>query len=303
MNPIGGSEILYNNLIKYTGQDWKTSVNLISSFTDPKFVDNSKINVVWQHLYTDQGAVQGMSFSEFTNKIKYWIYVSNWQLDSFKEKFQIDNLNNRVIKNAIDPIEFKEKPSNKIRLIYTSMPDRGLEILLNALKIINRKDIELIVYSSTIIYGKGYSESRRGLYDHLFNQCKTTPNILYKGYGMNQAVRKALQTAHILAYPSIYPETSCLAAIEAGAAGCKIVTTDYGALVETCNGWAKHVPYTKNYNELTENYAYELNKTIEDYWNQSSNIVDQSKWFNDYYSWQNRKLEWQQFFNSIINLK
>jgi UDP-glucose:(glucosyl)LPS alpha-1,2-glucosyltransferase len=299
MTPIGGSEILWNNLIKYTGVDWMSKINLISSLTDPINLDPNRRNVVWQHLYIDQGGVQGMRYREFTDYVQNYVYVSNWQLDEFKKEFGVDVYNNIVIKNAIDPIEFLEKPKDKIRLIYTSMPDRGLEILLEAWKILNRKDIELIVYSSNIIYGKAYSDFRRGMYDKLFTACKTTSNIHYKGFGINQAVRKALQTSHILAYPSIYPETSCLAAIEAGAAGCKIVTTDYGALPETCNNWATHVPYSTNVKELAEHYAYELNSAIDNYWENSNNIKEQSDWFNTYYSWHNRAIEWKDFFKKL----
>ena len=299
MTPKGGSEILHDNLIKYTGRSWESRINLISSFTDPRFLDPNRINVVWQHLYTDQGAAQGMAYRQFTDHVEHYVYVSNWQLDQFKKDFGVDNLSNFVIKNAIEPIEFKEKPSDKIRLIYTSMPDRGLEVLLKSWKILNRTDIELHIYSSNIIYGKGYSNSRAGKYDHLFHQCKNTPGIIYKGFAMNQAVRKALQSSHILAYPSIYPETSCLAAIEAGAAGCKIVTTDFGALPETCNGWAEHVPYSENIDQLAESYAETLNKSIDNYSTNSYNIQEQSRWFNDYYSWTNRSQEWVNFFNNI----
>jgi glycosyltransferase involved in cell wall biosynthesis len=299
MKPIGGSELLYNNLIKYVGTDWKNSINLISSFTHPNFLDSNRINVIWQHLYIDQGAAQGMAYPQFTENVDYFVYVSDWQKQEFDRHFGISHLNNRVIKNAIEPIEFLEKPKDKIRLIYTSMPDRGLEILLEAWRIMNRSDIELIVYSSNIIYGKGYSDSRKGLYDKLFNLCKSTPNIHYKGFAMNKAVRKALQSAHILAYPSIYPETSCLAAIEAGAAGCKIITTDYGALPETCNGWAVQVPYTDNFQDLAENYANTLNNCIDNYVLESKNISEQSHWFNSTYSWIRRSEEWSQFFNNI----
>lgn len=299
MRPIGGTEILHNNLIKYVGTDWNQQVNLILSFTDPRVIDPNRINVLWQHLYTDQGAAQGMLYPEFTAQVDHFVYVSNWQLEEFNKHFNTGHLTNHVIKNAIDPIEFKEKPKDKIKLIYTSMPDRGLEVLLKAWKIMNRSDVELIVYSSNIIYGKGYSDSRRGQYDRLFNICKTTPGISYKGFGINQAVRKALQGAHILAYPSIYPETSCLAAIEAGAAGCKIVTTEFGALPETCGGWATHVPYTTDFDLLAEQYAEVLNKSIDNYWTESYNIVDQSQWFNNYYSWANRAVQWKEFFKNI----
>lgn len=299
MTPIGGTELLYKNLIKYAGVDWAQKINLIVSGTDPSFLDLSRMNVSWQHLYIDQGAAQGMADARFTNYIDQFVYVSNWQMSEFNRHFGVSHYPSCVIKNAIESIEFKEKPTDRIRLIYTSMPDRGLEILLEAWRIMNRKDVELIVYSSNIIYGKGYSDSRHGLYDKLFNTCKTTPGIQYKGFGMNQAVRKALQEAHILAYPSIYPETSCLAAIEAGAAGCKIVTTDFGALPETCNGWATHVPYTGNFSELAENYADALNKSIDNYWTESYNIKDQSYWFNNYYSWTHRSQEWLDFFKNV----
>ena len=299
MNPIGGSELLYNNLIKYTGVEWQNHINLVSSFTNLSVLDPNKVNVIWQHLYTDQGAAQGMTHSQFTNKVDHFVYVSNWQLEEFKQHFAVDHLSNHVIKNAIEPIEFKEKPKDKIRLIYTSMPDRGLSVLLDSWRIMNRKDIELWVYSSNIIYGKAYSDARRGQDDNLFYQCKTTPGIVYKGFAMNQAVRKALQSAHILAYPSIYPETSCLAAIEAGAAGCKIVTTDFGALPESCGGWAEHVNHSEDYKNLAENYAASLNKMIDNYQSNAHNIKDQSDWFNNYYSWHNRALEWNNFFNNI----
>ena len=90
-------------------------------------------------------------------------------------------------------------------------------------------------------------------------------NVVYKGYAMNKAIHKAVQQAHILAYPSIFAETSCLTAIEAGAAGCKIVTTDYGALRETCQDWATYVDFTTNRQELVNNYAETLKKEIDNY--------------------------------------
>lgn len=299
MRPMGGSEILYHNMIKYVGVDWQSKINLILSITHPDHIDRSKKNVLWQHLYTDQGAAQGMTVPQFTELVDTYVYVSEWQLQQFVEHFSAGIYHNTVIKNAIEPIPFITKPTDKIRLVYSSMPDRGLEVLLDAWQILNPKDVELVVYSSNIIYGKGYSDSRKGLYDHLFHRAKTTPGIIYKGYAMNQAVRKMLQQSHILAYPSIFPETSCMSAIEAGAAGCKIITTDFGALPETCNGWAELVPYCADHKQLAENFAQVLKSAIDNYETTSYNIKDQSDWFNEYYSWQNRSQEWKNLFNQL----
>jgi len=298
MQPLGGTEILYKNFVKHLGSDWQQKVNLIVSGCRPEFIDENKINVVWQHLAYDQGAIIGMAYpKEFINKIQHFVYVSNWQLNEFSNRFEIQNSNNHVIHNAIDKIEFIEKPTDKIRLIYTSTPNRGLEVLLNAFEILNRKDVELVVYSSNIIYGKDYA--KRVNHDHLFYRCKKHPQIKYMGYAMNNVVRKALQTAHILSYPSIYEETSCLAAIEAGAAGCKIVTTNLGALPETCKNYATYIDYKygDNLKDLSEQYAEVLNNEIDNY--NPGLYKSQSDYFNDYYSWENRKIEWNNFLNIL----
>ena len=301
MKPQGGTEILYNNLLKYTDPTWGQYINLIVSVCHSEFIDPTRTNVVWQHLAYDQGAVSGMAHSEFIEKIQHFVYVSEWQLREFERRFSTNLSQNCVIRNAIEPIEFKSKPIDKIRIIYTSTPNRGLKVLLAAFKILNRTDIELHVYSSDIIYGTGYAAQRQREHAELFHRCRTTPGIVYKGYATNKAVRQALQNSHILAYPSIYEETSCLAAIEAGAAGCRIVTTNLGALPETCGQWARSVDYAygDDLNNLAEKYAAVLNEEIDLVSQNTYNIVEQSQWFNDFYSWTNRAQEWKDFFNKI----
>lgn len=300
MKPQGGTELLHNNLLKYVGSDWANRINLIVSACRPEFVDPNRVNVVWQHLAYDQAAIIGMAYPEFIQSIQHFVYVSEWQLREFERRFATDLSQNRVIRNAIEPIEFIIKPEDKIRLIYTSTPNRGLRVLLEAFRILNRKDVELHVYSSDVIYGASYAAQRAREHAELFHRCKTTPGIVYKGFAANKAVRQALQSAHILAYPSIYEETSCLAAIEAGAAGCRIVTTDLGALPETCSDWARFVDYAygDDLGILAEKYAAVLNEEIDLVSQNTYNQQEQSRWFNDRYSWSNRAEEWKEFFKN-----
>ena len=60
MKPIGGTELLYNNLIKYTGTDWAEYVNLIVSVCYQGLIDPTRSNIVWQHLSYDQQNIIGM---------------------------------------------------------------------------------------------------------------------------------------------------------------------------------------------------------------------------------------------------
>ena len=55
-------------------------------------------------------------------------------------------------------IEFKEKPRNKISLVYHTTPWRGLKHLLKIFKNLKLKNVELNVCSSTIIYGKKFDK-------------------------------------------------------------------------------------------------------------------------------------------------
>lgn len=298
MKPQGGTELLYNNLIKYVGTDWQKNVNLVLSFCHQGILNPNKTNVLWQHLHTDQGAIRGMQDRTFIDSVDHFVYVSNWQLQQYRTRFDISDADNRVIKNAIEPIEFLEKPKDRLRLIYTSMPNRGLSVLLDAFPLLNR-DVELVIYSSNIIYGKSYYDMMGTSHEPLFNRARTMKNVSYKGFAANKAVRLALQQSHILAYPSTFEETSCIAAIEAGAAGCQIVTTDLGALPETCGQWAQFTEYTPDHASLVDAYVQMLRTAVDNYTPDSVQLAEQSQWFNNEYSWNNRAKEWGTFLNGL----
>lgn len=296
--PRGGSDIMEEGLRKRINFD-DYGVNLIVSRCQEELIDLDKKNIIWQHLNYNEPLTQGMFNKFFLRSIDAFVYVSHWQYEKFRYVFSCPTESVYIIKNAIEPIEFIERPKGeKFRLIYTSAPFRGLDVLLDAFEILNRDDVELDIYSSTIIYGSDYSKKHHEKYKDLFKRASTMNNVNYYGYSTNAEVIKALQSAHIFAYPSVFEETCCLAMIEAAAAGCSILSHNLGAIYETASEWGRLLPVRTSHEQMAYEFANALNEVIEDY-PKSEHLKKQSDFFNQYYSWENRIVHWHKLLQSI----
>ena len=110
-----------------------------------------------------------------------------------------------------------------------------------------------------------------------------------------------LKDVHIFSYPSIWIETSCISAIEAMAAGCEVVTTDLGALKETCLPFAKFVNFEKNLHTLELSYLSVLIDSINGFWSEKNQqkLKKQRETINNLYSWEKRKVEWINFLKKV----
>ena len=210
-----------------------------------------------------------------------------------------------MLKNAIEPIAQYYKPKDKINLIYHTTPHRGLELLYPIYEQISKDfgdKVHLDVFSSFKAYGW---EQRDEPYQQLFDQLEQHPNVTYHGYQPNEVVREALHKAHIFAYPSIWQETSCIAAIEALSAGCNVVTSSLAALPETCANWA----YMYDFDEDPQRHAnmhYGILKTaIEGFWDESNqtNLYNQKAYIDMFYNWDFRASQWKGLLNGLKQAK
>jgi glycosyltransferase involved in cell wall biosynthesis len=301
MLPMGGTEISYHKLREKIDSQYFEKINLILSTCDENSIDKSKINVLWQQLSYDQDNVKKLEDSEFVSQIDCFVFVSHWQYEKFRKIYSIPAYKSVIIPNATDRVEYQERHNEKLKLIYTSTPWRGLNVLLSAVELLDRDDIELDVYSSTKIYGDDFEKQMEGKFDDIFDHAKSLKNVNLLGYVTNDEIKKALSKADIFSYPSIFEETSCISAIEALAAGCKVVTTSYGALPETCGVWADYVTFGQNMELLVRRYAAKLNEVIDSYKSQKDVLIDQHKHYNRFYSWETRTNQWEDLFKKLIN--
>ena len=298
---FGGSENQMRLLLKNLPDESFKNINLILNNTDHNLIEKNKINVLWMHHFVNQKEAQNLSSNEFVNKLDWIVYNSHWNFEKHVYQFKVPENKCVVIRNAIEKIDIVEKPKDKISLIYHTTPWRGLVHLLKVFKNLNLKNVELNICSSTIIYGKKFDVKLGKTYESLFNECKNTKNVKYFGFLDNKKIIELLKQMHIFAHPSIWPETSCISAIEAMAAGCEVVTTNLGALYETCSPFGTFVNFDRNFDNLEKRYKKVLLNSIENYWSDKNQdkLKLQVKTINSTYSWDVRSYEWKNFFEEI----
>ena len=296
----GGTELQLEALQKRLPKKLWKKFNFIQSRVRDEFFDD-RPTILWlQDLPQDP---ESMHLKDESSRERFAkiVFNSNWQQDKYSRYLGVPYEHGVVIKNAIEPIPVHEKPKDgKIKLIYFSTPHRGLNVLESAVRMLSehRDDFEVDVYSSFKIYGW---EQRDEEFKELFDRLNDLDCVNYYGTVSNKEIRKALTKAHILAYPSIYEESSCCVAMEAMAAGCLAVVPNYGALTETCADFAWMYNWESDQTLHARKYASILNQAIDSYWGQGLQSVLglQTTYYNHFYSWDMRIHEWTDVLNSI----
>lgn len=308
MKPIGGTELQYNLLYKYVDHKLLDNFQITTSVPEKEPLSKDKINILWeQNSYDQPNIVPWMKDSSNHSKYDWYVFNSHWSAEKYRMVFKLPPHKCTVIKNAIDvfPGHAVYKQGQKLKLLYTSTPWRGLSVLLGAMQLIKNPLIELDVYSSTQIYGDAFKEKNDDIYKPLYDQAKQLPNVNYKGYISNEDLMKQMYNYHIFAYPNIWEETSCISAIEALACGLHGIVTNYGALYETCSEWPTYVQYDSNYRNLAAMFAYAIEGIAEQLHTKGMQdmLTEQQKFYKKFYNWNNRKHEWINFLQGVLNAK
>ena len=302
---IGGTELMRNWL--FTELD-KREPGIKEKFqfisTRVRSLEPDKQRILWIHDLANDPEVQHLKDKENWKQFERIVFVSHWQQHMFKTHLGFPYEKGVVIQNAIYPIPEHEKPKDgKINVCYFSTPHRGLELLLNAWEFMREKlgegkNAELNIYSSFKIYDRGHLDEQ---FRHIYKRAENMDGVNYHGTVTNDLIREMLPNQHIMAYPSIYEETSCLTLIEAASAGCLCVVPNLGALPET----GANFPWMYGFEEDPEKHAqvhgHILGRSIAHFWDEDvQNLLKiQRSYFDMFYNWRLRGGQWQQFLHAI----
>ncbi len=167
---FGGSENQLRFLLKYLPDESFKDINLILNNTDQDLIEKDRINILWMQHFVNQKEAINLGSKEYVNKLDHIVFNSNWNFEKFLYQFKVPESKSLVIKNAIEKIEFKEKPKDKINLIYHTTPWRGLVNLVRIFKNLNLENVELYVCSSNKIYGKKFDDVVNKNYEKIFEE-------------------------------------------------------------------------------------------------------------------------------------
>jgi UDP-glucose:(glucosyl)LPS alpha-1,2-glucosyltransferase len=300
-NAMGGTELMAHRIEGDCNQSLLSQFQLIHSRA--RELDEDKKNVLICHDLATDPEVQHLKDGGWKKYDKI-VFVSHWQQEQYFMYLGVPYEAGTVLYNAIEPIPVHKKPDPKkqLNLIYFSTPHRGLDLLYAAFNQLAQEhdNIHLDVYSSFELYGW---KQRDNQYKELFDLLKAHPNITYHRSVSNDEIRKALEKAHIFAYPSIWQETSCLCLIEALSAGLYCVHPALGALKETSIGLSQMYPFNDNVKEHVNNFYVELKKAIlihEKNYKYVQRNTQTTKAIADFkFDWNQRKYEWNELLKSL----
>lgn len=200
--------------------------------------------VYWTQHAHDQPASKHLDDPAMRALWDEYVLISDWQARCYRETFGLPADKVSVLRNAIGPRfrhmfaggkrVYGERPWPPV-LAYTSTPFRGLSVLLDAFPRIRAAipGTRLKVFSSMAVY---QVSGERDPHADLYRRCRETDGVDYVGSLPQPELARELAGVTCLAYPNTFAETSCIAVMEALAAGCLVVTSNLGALPETLNG-------------------------------------------------------------------
>jgi glycosyltransferase involved in cell wall biosynthesis len=204
--------------------------------------------LLWNHHWTDQPSLAPLADPVVRGQWDAVISVSEFHRAGMARAFGLDPTRHFTLRNAASPHferlfrDFGDFRSARMtrkgpRFIYTSTPFRGLDVLVEAWRLLGPPP----EWACTVVSGMSLYGSADARFDALLAQADALPSMrCLEPIGQRMLARLCAEQ-DFWAYPCTWTETSCISAIEAVAAGLYPLTTDRGALPETLAGFGVQI--------------------------------------------------------------
>jgi glycosyltransferase involved in cell wall biosynthesis len=267
--------------------------------------------ILWNHHAANQPGVRALRDPVEKDVYDGFAMVSQWQRDDFLQAFGIKPARTSVMRNAIPPAFVNQFAESILPqktwppiLAYTSTPFRGLELLLDVFPRIRERvpGTRLQVFSSMQVYQMSRADDEAH-FGRLYQRCKEIEDVEYIGSISQPELARALRHVTMLAYPNIFPETSCIAVMEAMASGCRVVTSALGALPETTAGFARLIPLAPTKDVYLAQFVEQVVEVLGECGQRGNEceqfLQRQMAYVNSNATWEIRAGQWAQWLHGL----
>jgi glycosyltransferase involved in cell wall biosynthesis len=265
----------------------------------------SRIKVLWNHdTLDDARALRGLQ-----DEIDLFLVLSQFHRDNYLTR--LPQLEDRMVvtRNGLD-LDLIGKAARKAskvkgKIIYSSRPERGLRVLLESIwPRLKKARPELRLHICGYVVDESLIDpGLKDLYARLATLIESDESIVNLGALPKEEYYRHLAQSQMMAYPSTFPEVSCLAVLEAQALGTAPLTTDGYALSESVATREFKIP------GRAQTLAYQ-----DDYVDRALKILDDPEWTRDLvekakiavtsrHDWDLIASEWMRVFNLALRSK
>lgn len=265
----------------FDGIEWYESMdidltepwNTLVSVRTPELFDsnfNAKKKILWLHdVNNGPDAFTDEDGNNRWDKIDLIVPVSDWHMNHLHKLYGIPLEKMHPARNGINIERFENKDieRNPYKFIWSSSPDRGLDIVLEMWpEIVGLvPDAELHIFYGWDNYDKvmemtdnpfmrKFKVKILKLLESLKNE-----NIHWRGRVDQETLANEFLSAGYWPYTGEFLETNCLSVVEAQAGGCLPIISNIGAAPENLSdvgvkidGFAKNFDYRKSFIEELE---------------------------------------------------
>ena len=202
---------------------------------DEEYGIKSKINFCWVH---DVNCGSSLTHSR-SLKIDKFLCLSKWHKSYFLRSHEFVHPDQVIVtRNGIDLSRFQSFPvRDPKRAVYSSSPDRGMEVAITIWPRVRERvpGAELHIFYGFQTWEACADEAQWKLINRLKQMLKDyeTAGVFFHGRVSQSQLAQEYMKSGVWPYSTWFSETSAITAMEAQAAGLRIVTSPIAALNET----------------------------------------------------------------------
>jgi glycosyltransferase involved in cell wall biosynthesis len=207
----------------------------------------------WTGDAPDQYLTYGIGDRRVQTKIDGILSVGSWQADTLSAESGYPREKLFVIRNGVHLPWFDDDATTAVvrrrrKLIFASSPYRGLQLVAPLFSELVKQlpQVELHVFSGLAVYDKEqpYQGPEVAQYEQLKQVLSELPRCYIHGNVTQERLAQEYLSSSVLFYPCMFPETSCMVALDSLAAGCPVVTSAIAGLPESIGDAGLLVPGT-----------------------------------------------------------